>query len=160
MKYIILKCLFISFAITWLTVFKLNFDNFLQFTTKNFNPPESVARICDWQYVLIKLNTDSMNRVVDYEVLNDFSEDFKSSLTYLKGYQFGKNMPINKRSIVFCLSIINLRIENCDTVGPNHRKLLKGVDKLREYKKTHHLDDRNNIFIYKEVTKQIFDPIN
>jgi hypothetical protein len=156
MRFIFVKSLLMLVAIP-LMASKSNFDSFIQFTVKNFNPPESVARVCDWQYAIVKLHINHVNQVTGYEVLNNVSKDFKSSLSYLKGYQFDKKASINQRHVLFCLSIVNFRMENCDTVGPNHHKLLKGVNKLKEYQANHKVEEKNSIFIYKEFTKQIFD---
>jgi hypothetical protein len=153
MKYFILSLI----ALLIIPSYNSDFGDFVRFAVKNFDPPETVARKCDWQYAIIKLQVNKENKVVSFETLNEVSHDFNESLSFLKSYKFDSKLHINQRPILFCLSIVNLRWENCDSVGPNNRKFLKGVDKLKAYQSKHMQDEKNSIFIYKEFTKQIFD---
>jgi hypothetical protein len=87
MKYVVIAALF---PMLMFSKSHVNYDDLLYYTAKKFRAPESVNRICTWQYAIIKLQTNKSNQVVSYSILNNVSTDLTNSLKYLIGYQFKK----------------------------------------------------------------------
>lgn len=97
----------------------INCDDFLKYVGKNFNPPKAVKESCEWQYAVIKIQTDKNNKILAYNLLNNVSDDLKSSFKFLKDYQFPATTLINGRPIVFCVSIENKKME-CAPLQKQH----------------------------------------
>ncbi|MDB4924731.1 hypothetical protein [Mucilaginibacter sp.] len=108
-----MKSLVFTVIISLFTYYKnqppnlFGYDSFLQYVRKGFKPSDATKKNCEWQYALVKVNTDINNKVIKYDLLNKTSEDLTKSLSFLLGYQFSKNLPINKHPIVFCISLEN-----------------------------------------------------
>jgi len=155
MKYLFIKALLVLFISIQST-----FDPFLDFVRVKFYPPESIKRICTWQYAIIKVKTDDNNVITSYQIENKVTTDLINSFSFLNGYKFDKNISINKRPIVFCVSIENQRIDNCDVQKPLNYKHEEATKKLNTYKLEQEKKKSNNIYINKIITEIVFDPIN
>jgi len=83
------------------------YSDFIQYVTKGFKPTESIKNNCDWQYALVELKVSNDNRIISYTLLNKALPDLANGFKYLIGYKFSKNLQINHRPLVFCLSIEN-----------------------------------------------------
>ena len=86
-------------------------DAFAKFVTKTYRLPEELKSNCEWMYAIVKVKTDSRNKITRYDFINTPSEAMKKSFSFLKGYQFPKAMRINGHPIVFYMAIDNL--EGC-----------------------------------------------
>jgi hypothetical protein len=84
---------------------------FTNFVSKNYRLPEELKSNCEWMYAIVKVKTDSHNKVVKYEFVNHPPEGMKKAFDFLLGYQFSKTMKINGHPIVFYMGIDNL--EGC-----------------------------------------------
>jgi hypothetical protein len=91
-----------------------DYNDFLKYAGKQFNPSDAIKNNCEWQYAVVQVNTNLNNKIVSYTILNNAHEDFKKGFGFLIGYQFPAKLPINKHPIVFCISIENQKL-NCMT---------------------------------------------
>jgi len=128
-------------------------DNFTDFIMHNFDPPESVQRICIWQYVILKVHIDRTNKVTNYSIMNPVVNGLDSSFNFIKGYQFSKQAVWRKKNLILCIGLQNNRIEACDTVtNDGHPTPLMELNKFRKtYKKN------DAVFIHKNLYKMIED---
>lgn len=154
MKFLLIKLLLILFI-----PIRSDFTPFLDFVRFKFYPPESVKRVCTWQYAIIKVKTDRNNVITSYHVENKVSSDLINSFSFLKGYAFDKNIPINKHPIVFCVSIENRRTDSCDIPKPLNYKHEEPASKLKLYKLQHANKKMDLIYIKTIITEIVYDPI-
>jgi hypothetical protein len=130
-------------------------DNFTDFIRRNFNPPESVQRICVWQYVILKVQIDRTNKVINYSIMNPVANGLDSSFNFIRGYQFSKKAVWSQKNLILCIGLQNNRIDACDTVtNDGHPTPLM---ELKKFKKTYKKNDA--VFIYKNLYKIIEDRI-
>ena len=81
--------------------------DFANFVSKRYRLPDELKYNCEWIYAVVKVKTNSGNKIVGYEFANEPPTVMKKSFNLLLGYRFPKTMKINGRTIVFYLSIDN-----------------------------------------------------
>ncbi len=155
MKFLLTKLLIVLILLPHKNV---NIDAFMNFIGTNLYLPESVKRVCTWQYAIVKVETDN-NIITSYHVENEVSNEFKNSFKFLKGYKFDKNKLLNNRSVIFCVSLENQRIDNCDIQKPANYKHEEAIERLKLYKLSHTNTKPRNLYINKIITQIIYDPI-
>lgn len=155
----LIKSTFIFLLICFNTSQNANIEPFLKFVRLKFQAPESVKRICTWQYAIIKVQTDRNAVIKSYQIENKVSVDLMNSFEFLKGYAFKKDICMRSRVIVFCISIENQRIDNCDVIRPNGYKHIEARQIFNSYKHHHYEREPATIFVDKIITEIIFDPI-
>lgn len=87
-------------------------NSFSRFVEMNYKLPDSLKSNCEWMYAIVKVKTNSHNKIIHYDFLNEPSNAMKRSFQYLIGYQFPVAFKINNRPVVFYFSVDNLKI--CD----------------------------------------------
>lgn len=87
--------------------------DFANFVSKKYRLPDELKYNCEWMYAIVKVKTNSVNKVIGYEFVNEPPAAMKNSFDVLLGYRFPKTMKINGHPIVFYLSI-----DNAETCKP------------------------------------------
>lgn len=131
-----------------------SFDAFRQFVANTHRVPTSLKKNCNWHYAVVKVNSDNHGKVTGYEVLNDAEEDLKKSFSFLVGYKFDKRLGVNRRPVVFILTVFS-RQEDCDgpTVIISPTDAIASVfGLLNEQRKK----EPRTIFLYDVILKGIY----
>lgn len=105
--------LLLSITVTAKSQSKEELHNFANFVSKKYRLPDELKYNCEWMYAIVKVKTNSGNKIVSYEFANEPPALMKKSFNVLLGYQFPKSMKINGHPIVFYLSI-----DNAETCKP------------------------------------------
>jgi len=86
---------------------KGNYEKFVKYVLGSYKLPENLKHNCEWMYAIVKVETDTHNKVVKYKVLNP-SNKLGNTLNFIIGYQFSKRNRINRHPIVFYMGVNNL----------------------------------------------------
>jgi hypothetical protein len=84
---------------------------FTKFVSKNYRLPDGLKANCEWMYAIVKVKTDSNNKILKYELVNKQHNSLKGTFDFIIGYKFPKKEKINGHPIVFYMGIDNL--EGC-----------------------------------------------
>ncbi|RKR81555.1 hypothetical protein BDD43_1702 [Mucilaginibacter gracilis] len=136
-----------------------NYTSFLDFVSTHFKPPETVKRVCTWQYAIVKVKTDGKSEIIDYHIENKVSNDLINSFQFLKGYHFNSGLNMRNRSLVFFYSIENQRVNNCDIPQPVNYKHPSAEKIYNQYKIKHSKDKQKNVYVDEILTSIYDDPI-
>ncbi len=128
-------------------------DNFIHYIIRKFDPPESVQRVCLWQYVILKVKIDNSNKVTGYTIMNPVAKGLDSSFNFIRGYQFEKTVHWKRKNLMLCVGLENLRIDGCDTV--TNDKHPTALMELRKFEKSYKKNDA--VFIHKNIFAIITD---
>ena len=112
-----LLILFFLFPGIFATKQTTNYDSFEHYVLKNYDFPESVKKSCDWNFMIVKVFTNSNNKIVKFECLNPVDQEEKKRLDILLKYTFPKNVHLNNHPLIFFLSLDNSEV--CDTTLPH-----------------------------------------
>lgn len=91
-------------------------SDFVRFVTKSYRLPKTVLRDCKWNYAMVVVHTNRSNEVIKIDFVNtEVSDDLKRSFDFLIGYQFSKNIRLDRRPIMFMLTVEQLGGMGCDS---------------------------------------------
>ena len=85
-------------------------NDFTKFVGKNYKVPDTLKHNCEWMYAVVRIRTDSHNKIIKIDFINKVSDAMKTGFNFLMGYQFPNTMKINGHPIVFYFSIDNTEI--------------------------------------------------
>lgn len=132
------------------------YKDFRHFVHSKYLIPKSVQNNCNWHYAIVK-TTIRNRKIVEYKILNETSEDMKKSFVFLAGYRFSnKNIPKNQ-TLVFCLTIENLKT-SCDiprTINYTSTEVLSKV--MSGYAHQREIEP-NTVFLFNPIISMIEDP--
>jgi hypothetical protein len=117
-KYILIIALMISATSSSFSQMKQDLSYFVN---TNFNTPTELKDYCGWIYLLVRLKLDDQNKILSYECLNKFQNEYvpnvhlETSFDFLKGYQL-KDVTGHPKYVLFYFSIENY--QDC-TVKPS-----------------------------------------
>lgn len=154
MKNILALFLFISVALH--EPITADYTSFSKFVITHLRLPEAVNRNCTWQYVIVKVMVDKNSTIVDYHIENKTFIDITRNFNYLKGYQFDNRLKLSSHNVVFVISLVNDRVDACDTVT-NEKNKADSV--FKQYKIDHTKAHPRNIYIKDIMTTVIYDSI-
>lgn len=127
--------------------------DFGKFVGKNYAIAPELKTNCEWMYAIVKVKTNTQNKITGYDFVNNPDSLLKNGFKFLLGYQFPKNLKINKRPIVFYFTIENQEscIEKSGDLrfyAPNRVASIITSYYLKIFK-----ENRNSIFIPGLITK-------
>ena len=81
---------------------------FTKFVGKNYRLSDSLKSNCEWMYAVVRVKTNSANKIIGYDFINNPPGAMQKAFGFLIGYKFPSKAKINKRPVIFYLGIDNL----------------------------------------------------
>jgi hypothetical protein len=148
-----MKKLYVSliFMSLFLQVKAQDYNGFLKFVYKNFKVTPEMRRNCDWQYAIVKLKTDLTKKITSVEILNNDANKIKGDFNFLIGYKFENDLPVKKRSVIFCYTLENQNLGRDCAISPEFHQPSDVMMKILNCFNVEQKKEPSTIFIYQPV---------
>jgi hypothetical protein len=151
----------LTFLLLIITSYKSNSQEIVQklsdfeiFITKNYRVTQTHRTECKFEYANVVLKIDENNKVVNYHLINEASEEMKNSFNFIKGYQFPRSEKINQQPLLFFLAIDQQEI--CSNLYGFNQTPASALEKtLLDIKKQLESNSKT-IIMYNMITIKVF----
>jgi len=132
------------------------FSEFEKYVIKNYRATIQQRSECKFFYASIVVQTDKSNKIIDLQFQNGVSEDMKSSLSFLKGYEFPAKYKVDENPILFFLTVDQQDI--CPMVPDTNNISIRVLKESLTIIKTQLDKDSESIILYDVIPVKIFSP--
>ena len=136
------------------------YQEFARFVSGKYVVPEAIKTNCSWQYAIVKVSVNKSGRASGIQILQTNTEaPISESFDYIKEFDFKKYKPGRAYSLIFCMSIENIRMEMCDFNKPIIRKHPKPTLILNRFKSKYKHKLPGTTFLHDNFMAVIQDPV-
>ncbi|MEJ7694657.1 hypothetical protein [Daejeonella sp.] len=134
----------------------VRFPEFEKYVLKNYRATKQQRSECKFIYACIVVQTDKFNKIIDLQFKNDVSGDMKSSLSFLKGYEFHEKYKIAEKPILFFLTVDQQDI--CPMASDTTNVTILVLKESLTIIKTQIGKNSESIILYDVIPVKIFKP--
>jgi len=88
----------------------MDVPDFYKFAGKTYVVTPELETSCELMYAIVKVNTDSSDKIIGYDFVNSPSQAVKDGFKNILGYKFSKDLNIKQRPVFFFFLVDNHQI--------------------------------------------------
>lgn len=88
----------------------MDVPDFYKFAGKNYIVTPELETNCELMYAIVKINTDSSDKIIGYDFVNTPSQAVKDGFKNISGYKFSEDFNIRQRPVIFFFLVDNYQI--------------------------------------------------